>query len=251
MQDGLPGVMNDEEIAQIIQLAAEEDTTVGWLLPMAGDDATWKALTFDGETATIGLGGWTIEGPPPSTYQGDMALQRTATIQRIGEGWRLIEGSPCMDVRLNAGDIDRFSRRPADRERPKDAPIARSVLEVTPPPGEKARIALGARVSDDLSSTTVDVLVGEARCTHDQGRATSVGTPDIVETDESVTMFWTDASVTDQEDCLWRTVQLSSPLGDRILLNGSTYPAVEVPIVQGEGNYAPKLVEPLHLSAED
>ena len=82
----------------------------------------------------------------------------------------------------------------------------------------------------DPTSTTLSLRLREASCTGARDPRPHLGTPEVVETDESVTIRWTSAAIDGAATCqanTWvpGTVELAAPLGDRVLLDASRWPA--------------------------
>jgi hypothetical protein len=73
------------------------------------------------------------------------------------------------------------------------------------------------------------VLVNELQCASGRDPSEFLEDPRVEETPESVTVFWTSQPVVGGADCqgnpsVERTIELDEPLGDRQLLDGSSYP---------------------------
>jgi hypothetical protein len=73
------------------------------------------------------------------------------------------------------------------------------------------------------------VLVHELACTSGRDPSDFLQEPRIVQSDESVTVYWTSIPAEGDQNCIGnpsveRTIELDEPLGDRALLDGSTYP---------------------------
>ncbi len=81
----------------------------------------------------------------------------------------------------------------------------------------------------ETTDSTLEVLVSEVECTSARDPEPFLAEPVVLEAAESVTVFWTSEAMTGDATCPgnpWvpRTIQLEDPLGDRELLDGSTYP---------------------------
>lgn len=76
---------------------------------------------------------------------------------------------------------------------------------------------------------TLTVRVHERQCTSARDPRSHLHEPEVVETDESVTIVWTSEPMKGGADCpgnpsAERTVELAEPLGDRAVLDGGVYP---------------------------
>lgn len=86
-----------------------------------------------------------------------------------------------------------------------------------------------SKASADPSSSVLTVDVTEVDCTGGRDPSAFLQEPVVVETDESVTIFWA-TTESAGGDCpsnpsVTRQLQLAEPLGDRTILDGSTWPA--------------------------
>jgi hypothetical protein len=85
----------------------------------------------------------------------------------------------------------------------------------------------------DPEATSVPVQVTETECTSSRDPEPHLRKPVVVETDETVTVYWTTEEATGGQKCpgnppAERVVELDGPLGDRAVLDGSTWPATPV-----------------------
>ncbi len=110
--------------------------------------------------------------------------------------------------------------------------------------GCRARLALDRASSwaqlawpegaDQQTGSTITVLVSEIECTSARDPEPFLAAEPVVEeTAEDVTVYWTSEAVVGGATCpgnpwVERTVQLESDLGERTLLDGSTWPAKPV-----------------------
>jgi len=83
----------------------------------------------------------------------------------------------------------------------------------------------------------LDLLVSEVECTSARDPEPYLREPVIVETSQSVTIYWATEALRAAASCpgnpwVARTVTLEEPLGDRALRDGSGYPPVQVRTVQ-------------------
>lgn len=81
----------------------------------------------------------------------------------------------------------------------------------------------------ERSVTTVHLKVTETQCSGGRDPKGHLGQPFLVETDKSVTVYWSADAVPGGGLCagnpsVERTLRLAEPLGDRELLDGSMYP---------------------------
>ncbi len=102
-----------------------------------------------------------------------------------------------------------------------------------------AQIAVPADATNPAGSS-VDLLVSEIQCTSARDPEPFLADPVVVETDEAVTVYWTTEQMTGDATCPgnpWvpRTIQLKDPLGDRPLLDGSTWPPARVTVADPYG----------------
>ncbi len=102
-------------------------------------------------------------------------------------------------------------------------------LEPVLPPGLAwAEIAARADALDP-EATAVAVMVSERECTSGRSPAPFLNEPVVIERDDSVTVYWTSDSAKGDQTCqgnpsVRRLLQLEEPLGQRELLDGSTWP---------------------------
>jgi len=195
MADGLPDVVTQEEVSAAFrqfladpQLSEELGLT---FLANGANGTEWRVLYASGDYLTLGLGPWTADGPGPGA--------RTFSMEREGDGWRWLGGGDC-----------------------QPAPLVR--------PGSTWASVAQEPAGLDPTATSLPVLVSERQCTSARDPATYLHEPVVVETDESVTVYWTSTPAEGAQDCPgnpWvpRTLELAEPLGERVLLDGSRWPA--------------------------
>lgn len=102
-----------------------------------------------------------------------------------------------------------------------------------------AQVALPADTTNP-AGTDVHLLVSEIECTSARDPEPFLADPVVVETDETVTVYWTTEQMTGGADCPsnpWvpRTIRLHDALGDRTLLDGSTWPPTTVTVADPFG----------------
>jgi hypothetical protein len=196
MHDGLPWVLTDGEArATFTALLADPrfDDILRMTFLTKGARTRWRLLRVDGDRYTFGLGRWYPAGPGPGAT--------VMNVVRVGEGWEMRESGDC-------------------RLAPAIEPDT-TFLELTEP-----------RDGLDRESTTLTVGVTEMACTGGRDPIPHLREPVVVESDDAVTVFWTTRSMSGRggATCIGprpsdATLQLDHPLGDRQLLDGSTYPA--------------------------
>ena len=157
--------------------------------------ARWMVLGDDPSASPrellVALGNWDVSGDP------NLVRREYVTLERTENGWRANRwGSRC--------DL-----RPALRD-----PVTWAV--VTGVPGGL-----------DPNSSTVEVEVTEIECTSGRDPSPFLHEPVIVETADSVTVYWT--STRGGETCpgnpsVRRTLQLDQPISNRVLRDGSQWP---------------------------
>jgi hypothetical protein len=166
-----------------------------------GEDASWHVLAETSDTVTIATGTWDEKGPG---HDGQVV-----TLERTDDGWRASGWGGCATLG--------------------------PVLE----PGQQwVEVHLDPEAAIDPDSTEVPVAVNETQCTSGRDPEPFLHEPQVVETDESVTVYWTsdapDFVGPDGEEigynCIGnvpvaQTLRLDEPLGDRTLSDGSRWPA--------------------------
>ena len=198
MADGVRGLVDPDEVVQGFRdLLADPVASQELRLTFLSEGAErteWRVLAEDAGALVLGLGPWTAQGP------GEGA--RTFAMAREGSGWRWLGGGDC---RL--------------------APVLADARDAW------VEVVAGTAVPDGAA---VDVQVSEMACTSGRDPEPFLHEPTVVETDESVTLYWTSTPVTGDASCqgnpsVERTVTLDAPLGDRALLDGSVWPPAPVP----------------------
>lgn len=156
------------------------------------EDAPWFVLTESDRSVTVATGHWNASGPVK-----DAGL---LTFDRTDRGWR----------------PDGYQDCRASSLRPTLAP-GLSWVEISTS-GEL-----------DRASTQPEVGLSELGCSGARDPRPFLRKPSIVETDDSVTITWT-SKASAGGPCgrfqpVTQRVELSTPLGDRALLDGSHWPA--------------------------
>ena len=198
MADGIDGVFTDAEMDAIFrglladpQLAPELELT---FLSEGAEDTDWRVLAHDEAAVTLGLGQWTTEGPAGKALVMGLELE--------GDRWSWSGGGDCrLQPVLRPGN---------------------TWVELSAPKGGL-----------DRAGTVVTVGVHERECTSARDPGPFLHEPALVETSESVTVYWTSTPPEGGQRCpgnptLERTLKLEEPLGERKLLDGSTYPPRKV-----------------------
>lgn len=192
MADGVPAPLSDEEMVGIFRALLADPEVNGELqlsFLAAGAEATeWRMLVGDSYQMTLGLGNWTDEGPAEGSF--------VFGLEREGERWRWTGGGDC-------------HLRPVLKE-------GHSWVDVE-------------TTGVNPKSSEPSVQVTEMQCASARRPDDYLHEPYVVETDESVTVYWTSDPVVGAANCpgnpsVTRTIRLDEPLGDRELLDGSTYP---------------------------
>lgn len=202
MADGIdPPVPADEISAALDAVATDPELSVetSRVLPRGGD-TEWRVLTGDAQTLLLGIGAWTDEGPSEDPDGRGQYM----SLELEGGTW----------VWRGHGDCRRLVPR----------------LEQ----GDSTWVELSAPAAGlDRTSTTLTVGVNEIACTSSRDPGPFLRAPDVVETEDSVTVYWTsDAPIGDQacpgNPTVEQQVTLARPLGDRDLLDASSWPPTVV-----------------------
>lgn len=195
LSEGVPGVLDDAAAVRIFDEILDdpmwgEEAALG-LFP-GGAQTDWRVLRAGDNTLTIGLGNWTEQGPRGKD-------SRILELRRDGESWQPVGWGNC---RLS----------PVLKE-------GNSWVEMTAYEGD--------------SSARLVAQVSERACASSRDPEPFLHEPLVVETEETVTIYWTSDTPEGNQDCagnpsIDRVVQLEEPLGDRVVLDGSSYPPQEV-----------------------
>lgn len=199
MPHGLDGLITDAEVDRTFSDAWHDEEGLGVELPFIGtlEDFTsmeWRVLYGDEDSVLLGTGRWTVGGPRGSDL--------TYTLRRDGDAWTLAGMGSC---RLQPALDPAYSWARASR-----------------PDGGLER-----------QSRTVTVGVTEMACSSARDPSNFIQEPYLQETEESVTVYLTTTAPEGMNACPGRPpvpyeLTLAEPLGDRALLDGSTYPATPV-----------------------
>jgi hypothetical protein len=200
LPDGLPDVLTQPEAVQLFTDLLADPAYAGELatsvLAAGPDDTEWRVLRDDGDAYTLGLGSWSADGPGPD---GSVMY-----VQRHQGGWAWGGGGSCtLAPQLESGNTWVALSEPA-------TPL-------------------------DRESTSPVVGVTEDGCTGGRDPEPFLHDPVIVEEDDAVTVYWTSTPLDGAATCVANVptelpLSLDEPLGDRELLDGSTYPPVPLDV---------------------
>lgn len=188
------GIQTETPRADIAAALRRTEDEMGIDGPFAGT-RRWIVLAEDEDVLTIGTGRWTAEGP------GDDAM--VVTYDREGDQLDWSGHGQCLHL----------------------APVLtddRSWVQVTAPPEGL-----------DRSATDLTVLVMEHQCTGARDPRPFLDEPVLEQTPDRVLVSWTSSRPEGGATCPGNpsvpvTLVLDEPLGDRPLLDGSTWPPTEV-----------------------
>lgn len=159
-----------------------------------GPGAEFRVLQEEGDAVTLGAGSWSVDGLGPRAF--------SMSLVHEGSAWTFAGGGSCR--------LSPILRTGADW------------IDVT-------RVAMAP---DDARTLTIDV--NERQCTSSRDPRPFLKDPVVVETAESVTVYGTTTPMTEAATCsgnptVQQTIVLEKPLGDRVVLDGATWPPSEVP----------------------
>ncbi|WP_203337580.1 hypothetical protein [Nocardioides limicola] len=197
MPEGVPGVLTDDEATGIFSDILDDPRTGEEAqLSLFGDgvDVEWRVLRDDGDTLTLGLGHWTEQGP---TGAGDFLLD----LERVDGSWRATGWGDC---------------------------------HLSPVLTEGAAWVEVTGVRSDPEGSTLTAQIHERECTSARDPEPFLHDPYLVETSDSVTLYWTSEPLNGAANCqgnptVERVVELQEPLGSRVVYDGFHYPPREVP----------------------
>lgn len=202
MADGIEPPVPAEEISAALDAVATEpglSVETSLVLP-SGGDTEWRVLAGDAQHLFLGIGVWTAEG----ASQDPDARGQYMSLERQGGTW----------VWRGHGDCRRLL---PELER-----------------DDSTWVTVSAPTAGlDRTSTTLTVGVTEIGCASSRDPRPFLRPPTVVETDESVTIYWTSEAPTGAQACpgnpvVQQQVTLARPLGDRDLLDASTWPPAVV-----------------------
>lgn len=192
MDGGIDPADRDGLVAALEDLVADAGIDAPAALtgaPVA--EADWFVLDESDGLATVATGAWDQDGPAPDG--------QTVTLRRAGEQWRATGWGECR------------------------------VLAPVPEPGRQW-VEIRAGRDLDPASKVLAVRVVERACAGGRDPRPFLGAPQVVETEESVTIGWTSEAIDGVATCVGSApvparVELAAPLGDRVLLDASRWPA--------------------------
>ena len=154
----------------------------------------WRVLRADGNRYTLGLGRWTATGP----HRGASVF----TMQRQADAWLWNGGGDC------------------------------HLAPVLKPGNGWVRLSLPT-TGIDRSVSSPEVGVSEEACSGARDVRPYLHAPVVQETSKKVTVYWTSTPPSGVNSCVGASpvdvpLPLSSPLGNRKLLDGSSWPPARV-----------------------
>lgn len=194
----------------------------GILQESEADQVAWAVLWQEPVRGTDRVG---ILLAPPGTSDFDLATDDYASLEWQGESWGASSwGGTCRARPVLPAGYD-WAQVALDDGETTDGGATTDptgTMDPTEPTGTMDP-------TGTTGGTTIDVLVSEIECTSARDPEPFLAEPVVVETAESVTVYWTTEAMTEGADCPgnpWvpRSITLEQPLGDRELLDGSTYP---------------------------
>ena len=184
-----------------VDIATEPGLSVETSLVLPdGGDTEWRVLAGDAGHLFLGIGAWTDEGP--SQDPDDRGQYMSLELEGGTWVWR------------GHGDCRRLY--------PQLKKDGSTWVELSVP-----------TAGLDRTSTTLIVGVNEIACTSSRDPTPFLRTPTVVETDSSVTVYWTSSAPTGDQSCpgnptVEQQMTLAQPLGDRDLLDASSWPPAVV-----------------------
>lgn len=162
----------------------------------------------------------------PGVTEMDLSTAEYASLEWQGESWQVGGwGGTC-------------GARPA-------LPVEDGWVSVALPDGTDPQNQSADQARSTAETATLDLMVSEIDCTSARDPEPYLAEPVVVETEQAVTVYWTTELPTGGADCPgnpWvpRSLTLQDPLGDRELLDGSSYPPTTVrTVTETEGQPPP------------
>lgn len=155
----------------------------------------------------------------PAMLEPELATQKIWRVREDGSTRHYFAGEPPNPYHASIELVDGEWKQ-------RNSGHCQTFIDVSP-----RAIALWAPTEDvDASATSFAVVVTDRQCAGGRSAEERVGEADVLETDASVTITFTADALSGAQSCpghqpAKRTVELSKPLGDRALLDGSLYPA--------------------------
>ena len=192
MSGGVQGLVARDEVAAALERLVDE---AGIDAPTAlqdehVDEAQWFVLGESDGVLTVATGSWDRAGPGTDA--------QVVGLEQVADGWDATGWGDC------------------------------NLAPVSPPGLNWVDVTAQAR---DLppSATSVPVWVSERECTSARDPRPFLSNPVVVEDEQDVTVYWTSTQPEGAQDCpgnprVRRLLRLQAPLGERVLLDGSTWP---------------------------
>lgn len=160
------------------------------------DEAPWFVLAEEQDQIAVATGPWSARGPGRTG--------QVVYLEQEGDGWRASGWGDCRQL----------------------APVL--------DPGQQWVRLYGVTRTDPLSNR-LTATVGEVGCTGARDPRPYLLEPTVVETEDTVLVSWTSKAVVGGATCpgnppVTHPLELSAPLGDRVLRDGSTWPYRKVPV---------------------
>jgi len=195
MPEGVQGALTDDDARGIFQGILSDPMTgeeAALSLFPDGVDIDWRVLHEDDNSLTIGLGRWTEEGPT-----GESA--HILKLAREGDAWRAAGWGGC---------------------------------QLSPVLKEGNSWATVTGYKGDAASNRLTAQVNERECASGRDPEPFLHEPLVIETSEKVTIYWT-SEPPKGGNCLGTppidmVVELTQPLGTRVVFDGFSYPPREV-----------------------
>lgn len=193
MLEGISTSRSHDELADALAHGADSFGPMARDFFPEGRDTPWRLLAESDGRLTFGLGEWTVDGPAAGAHY--------FTVQSRGESWDFAGSGDCQLRPLLKTGV--------------------SWAEVT---------AEGAL---DRGASVLTVGVHERDCTGSRDPSPFLRDPVLVQTDESVIVYWTSTPPEGGNSCpgnptVSRELSLDAPLGDRPLLDGSRWPPTPI-----------------------
>lgn len=196
MTEGVDGLANREEIGEALSQLVE-DAGIDAPTALQGgnvDDAEWFVLGGDEKQILVATGPWDADGPGESA--------QTVGLTKTSDGWKADSWGDC-NLRLVA------------------------------PTGLTWAQVRAEKVTAPAKATTLTVFVSEIECTTARDPDPYLQEPVVMQTAATVTVYWTSTPPVGDQGCpgnpeVERVIELDAPLGQRELLDGSTWPPTPV-----------------------
>lgn len=199
MDGGLSGVVDDAEVrAAFTDVLAEAPVDAPTaILEDGAEAAPYIVLADDGDSYTLGIGPWSIEGPGRAAMSAGLERQPDGSLRMTGWG----------DCQLTS-----------------ELPQGRSLVEVSAPNG-----------GVDPGTTSPVVMVSEVDCTSGRDPTPFLGEPTITEEGDRVLVSLTSGTLSEPANCIGNplvplTLSLDEPIGDRELLDSGTFPPTSIKV---------------------